>query len=133
MTHRTRLWLTLIFDILRKTIRPTNKTLKAIIGTLPPTVEKVYEAILSKIEDNERPQARKLLYIIVAAARPYTLKVLIVMIFQRKCDFLRIVEIGHIFAYIANGSNFLRTGTFSFNEASAIILCFFAIRCGRKT
>jgi ankyrin repeat protein len=74
MTHRTYLWLTLILDIIRKTIRPTSRKLKAIISTLPSTVEKAYEAILSRIEKDERLQVRKLLHIIVAAARPFTLK-----------------------------------------------------------
>jgi hypothetical protein len=73
MTHRTYLWLKLIFDILRRTVRPTKNKLKTIIGTLPPTVDKAYEAILSKIKEDERPQARKLLHIIIAAARPFTL------------------------------------------------------------
>jgi len=74
MTHRTYLWLSLILDIIRKTIRPTSRKLKAIISTLPPTVEMAYEAILSRIEKDELLQARKLLHIIVAAARPFTLK-----------------------------------------------------------
>jgi ankyrin repeat protein len=74
MTNRTYLWLTLILDIIRKTICPTSRKLKAIISTLPPTVDKAYEAILSRIEKDEQLQARKLLHIIVAAARPFTLK-----------------------------------------------------------
>ncbi|KAF2489696.1 hypothetical protein BU16DRAFT_495019, partial [Lophium mytilinum] len=74
MTHRTYLWLKLILDIVRKTTRPTSRRLKAIISTLPSTVEEAYEAILSRIEDDERPQARKLLHIVVAATRPLTLK-----------------------------------------------------------
>jgi ankyrin repeat protein len=73
IANRTYLWLTLIFEIIRKTIRPTSRKLKAVISTLPSTVDKAYEAILSKIEKDERPQARKLLHIIVAATRPLTL------------------------------------------------------------
>jgi hypothetical protein len=66
--------LTLILDIIQKTICPISRKLKAIISTLPLTVEKAYEAILSRIEKDKRLQARKLLHIIVAAARPFTLK-----------------------------------------------------------
>jgi ankyrin repeat protein len=72
MTHRTYLWLKLIFEVVYDEISPTNKRLKQIIGTLPSTVDEVYEAILSKIKDRER--ARKLLHIVVAATRPLTLE-----------------------------------------------------------
>ncbi|KAF2809192.1 uncharacterized protein BDZ99DRAFT_46958 [Mytilinidion resinicola] len=74
MVNRTYLWLTLILDIVRKTILPTGRKLKAIISTLPSTVDQVYEAILSRIEEDERLQAKKLLHIIVAAKRPLTLE-----------------------------------------------------------
>jgi hypothetical protein len=72
MTHRTYLWLNLILDVIRNEIGPTKKRLKQIIGSLPDTIEKAYEAILSRVRDKKR--ARKLLCIIVAAARPLTLK-----------------------------------------------------------
>ncbi|KAJ5371988.1 hypothetical protein N7517_003994 [Penicillium concentricum] len=74
MTHRTYLWATLVFDILYRTIRPTSRKLKDIVRSLPPTVDKAYEAILSRIDDAERPQARKLLSIVVASSRPLTLQ-----------------------------------------------------------
>lgn len=74
MTHRTYLWAKLVFDILYRTIRPTSRRLKEIVRSIPPTVDKAYEAILSKVDDAERPQARKLLGIIVAASRPLTLQ-----------------------------------------------------------
>jgi ankyrin repeat protein len=73
MTHRTYLWAKLVFDILYRTIRPTSRRLKEIVRSLPPTVDKAYEAILSRIDDAEQPQARKLLSIVVAASRPLTL------------------------------------------------------------
>ncbi|KAF1810203.1 hypothetical protein P152DRAFT_460706, partial [Eremomyces bilateralis CBS 781.70] len=73
MNHRTYLWLTLIFDIIRKMIRPTSRKLKAVISDLPSTVNEAYEAILAKIED-DRPQARKLFSIVVGATRPLTLR-----------------------------------------------------------
>lgn len=71
--HRTYLWAKLVFDILYRTIRPTSKKLKEIVRSLPSTVEEAYEAILSRIDDTERPQARRLLSIVVAASRPLTL------------------------------------------------------------
>ncbi|KAJ5972573.1 uncharacterized protein N7479_002491 [Penicillium vulpinum] len=74
MTHRTYLWATLVFDILYRTIRPTSRKLKDIVRSLPPTVDKAYEAIFSRIDDAERPQARKLLSIVVASSRPLTLQ-----------------------------------------------------------
>jgi ankyrin repeat domain-containing protein 50 len=74
MTHRTYLWLKLIFDVIRDEIELSSTKLKEIIGTLPSTVDQAYEAILSRIRYKERPRAQKLLCIIVAAKRPLTLK-----------------------------------------------------------
>jgi ankyrin repeat protein len=73
-THRTYLWLTLILDIVRGTINPTSRKLRATINSLPTTVNKAYEAILSKIGEDEKPLAWRLFHIIVAAARPLTLQ-----------------------------------------------------------
>jgi ankyrin repeat protein len=73
MTHRTYLWLTLIFDIIRKMIRPTSRKLKAVVSNLPSTVYEAYEAILTRVEEDDRLQARKLLYIIIGTTRPLTL------------------------------------------------------------
>ncbi|OQE21175.1 hypothetical protein PENSTE_c012G03144 [Penicillium steckii] len=71
MPQRTYLWATLVFEILNKTVRPTSRKLKEIIGSIPPTVDAAYESILSKIDD--KTQARKLFSIVVAANRPLTL------------------------------------------------------------
>lgn len=71
MPHRTYLWATLVFEILKKTVRPTSRKLKEIVGSIPPTVDAAYESILSKIDD--QTQARKLFSIVVAASRPLTL------------------------------------------------------------
>ena len=73
MTHRTYLWLKLILDIVRNAIRPTSQKLKTIINTLPSTIDKAYEAILSRIEEDERLHAKKLFQIIIASTRPLTL------------------------------------------------------------
>lgn len=74
MTHRTYLWLKLILEVIRDEIGLTKKRLKQIIGTLPATVDQAYEAILSRAKDRDKRKVQKLLHIIVAAARPLTLK-----------------------------------------------------------
>jgi ankyrin repeat domain-containing protein 50 len=74
MTHRTYLWLKLIFEVICDEIGLTKKKLKQIIGTLPITVDQAYEAILSKIRDKDSKRTQKLLNIIVVAKRPLTLK-----------------------------------------------------------
>jgi ankyrin repeat domain-containing protein 50 len=74
MTNRTYLWLTLIFDIIREMNRPTSRKLEAAISNLPSTVDEAYEAILARVKEDDRPQARKLLYIIVGATRPLTIR-----------------------------------------------------------
>lgn len=71
MPQRTYLWATLVFDILNAEVQPTSRKLKAIVGSIPPTVDDAYERILSRIEN--KGQARKLFSIIVAANRPLTL------------------------------------------------------------
>jgi hypothetical protein len=74
MTNRTYLWLTLIFDFIREMNRPTSRKLKAATSNLPSTVDEAYEAILARVKEDDRPQARKLLYIIVGATRPLTIQ-----------------------------------------------------------
>ena len=73
MTHRRYLWLTLVFDIIRKVIRLKSRKLNEIIETITPTVESAYEAILAKFEEIDQQQAQKLLHIIITATRPLTL------------------------------------------------------------
>ncbi|KAF5694443.1 ankyrin repeat domain-containing protein [Fusarium denticulatum] len=71
-THRTYLWVYLVFDYLQK--RDFKKTLKGIqsaVATLPTTVNEAYEQILNKT--NKDPMVRKVLSIILAASRPLTL------------------------------------------------------------
>lgn len=53
--------------------RPTSRKLKAAISNLPSTVNEAYEAILARVKECDRPQARKLLYIILGATRPFTI------------------------------------------------------------
>ena len=72
ITHRTYLWLKLIFEVIEQRLDITPKRLRRIVGTIPNTLDKAYEAILERSTDVE--QARKLLHIIVSAVRPLTLQ-----------------------------------------------------------
>jgi ankyrin repeat protein len=72
MTHRTYLWLYLVIEEIRHSLRRTQKTYDYILDHVPVSVEDAYERILSKSTDIQR--AKYLLHIIVAAARPLTLK-----------------------------------------------------------
>lgn len=49
-THRTYLWLRLIFDVIRDEISLTKNRLKQIVNTIPSTLGEVYEAILPRGE-----------------------------------------------------------------------------------
>jgi hypothetical protein len=57
MTHRTYLWLKLIFEIIRNEIGFIKRKLKYIIGTLPTAVDEAYKAILSRIRVRDRKRA----------------------------------------------------------------------------
>jgi len=70
--NRTYLWITLIFNVVSESLKVTQKSISTIVSTLPTTVDKAYEAILDRGHDP--PRARKLLQIIVAAERPFTLR-----------------------------------------------------------
>lgn len=72
VTHRTYLWLKLIFDLIPKQVQVTEKRLMRVIDTLPDTVDKAYTAILDRITDLKR--ARKLLHIVVGAEQPLTVR-----------------------------------------------------------
>lgn len=72
ITHRTYLWLKLIFEVIEQRLAITKKRLRGIVGTIPDTLDRAYEAILERSKDKE--QARKVLQIIVSALRPLTLR-----------------------------------------------------------
>jgi hypothetical protein len=72
ITHRTYLWLKLIFEEIEQRLAITKKRLRGIVGSIPATLDKAYEAILERSEDKK--QARKLFHIIVSAVRPLTLQ-----------------------------------------------------------
>ena len=71
--QRTYLWLHLVLDQFEEP-GLTEMEVKAIINTLPQTVYEAYDSILDKIKAEKRKQARKLLHIMVAAARPLSLR-----------------------------------------------------------
>jgi ankyrin repeat domain-containing protein 50 len=72
ITHRTYLWLKLIFEVIYNQLKITKKTLRQSVGIIPETVNDAYEAILKRSTDREL--AKKLLHIVVAGVRPLTLK-----------------------------------------------------------
>jgi hypothetical protein len=72
MSNRTYLWLYLVIEVLRRSVKRTQKTYDNILDHVPVSVEDAYERILSKSSDVQ--QAKILLHIVIAAARPLTLK-----------------------------------------------------------
>ncbi|KAK7419635.1 hypothetical protein QQX98_003226 [Neonectria punicea] len=72
MEHRTYLWVYLVFDDLHKSgFKKTLKGIDAAIEQLPKNVDEAYEKILRKSTD--KPMARKVLSVILAANRPLTI------------------------------------------------------------
>lgn len=72
-THRTYLWVYLVFEYLEKvTFKRTSKGIESTIAALPKSVNEAYEQILSKCDDEEHQMVRKALSIILAASRPLT-------------------------------------------------------------
>lgn len=75
LPNRTYLWLHFVLDVIRKSLDSTAIRLERLINKLPLTVEDAYEKILARIDGSESAkQARRLLHIMVAAARPLTLQ-----------------------------------------------------------
>ncbi|KAK6500411.1 hypothetical protein TWF481_010755 [Arthrobotrys musiformis] len=70
--NRTYLWVYLTLDSIKADIKINRTKLTEIAYKLPKTVEDAYDAILSKSSDST--ESKKLLQIIIAAARPLTLK-----------------------------------------------------------
>ncbi|KAL5088802.1 hypothetical protein Trisim1_006217 [Trichoderma cf. simile WF8] len=71
-SHRTYLWVYLIFDYLEKeNFKKTLKGVESTLITLPQSVNEAYERILSK--SKEDPMVRKVLTIIFGADRPLSL------------------------------------------------------------
>ena len=72
ITHRTYLWLKLIFDVISNQLIVTKKSLRKSVVTIPETVNEAYETILKRSPDPEL--AKKILHIVVSGVRPLTLK-----------------------------------------------------------
>ncbi|KAH7231086.1 hypothetical protein BKA59DRAFT_322137 [Fusarium tricinctum] len=71
-THRTYLWVYLVFDYLEKEdFKKTLKGVETAVATLPRSINEAYEQILNK--SKEDPMVRKALTIILVASRPLTL------------------------------------------------------------
>lgn len=71
-THRTYLWISLVFDELEKEdFVMTPSGVESAIATLPRTINEAYERILSKSKDD--PMVRKALSAVLIANRPLTL------------------------------------------------------------
>ena len=69
--NRTYLWVYLTLDLVEKSIATDKARIQEATARLPRTVDEAYEKILHKSSDPKA--AKKLLHIIVAAARPLTL------------------------------------------------------------
>ncbi|KAL7903775.1 hypothetical protein GGI35DRAFT_291694 [Trichoderma velutinum] len=74
-THRTYLWVYLVFNYLEENVfKKTQKGIESIITTLPKSINEAYEQILNKPKKHlVVPVVRKALSIILAASRPLTL------------------------------------------------------------
>ncbi|KAH7114765.1 hypothetical protein B0J13DRAFT_488099, partial [Dactylonectria estremocensis] len=71
-THRTYLWVYLVFDYLEKDdFKKTLKGAESAIAKLPRSINEAYDQILNKTKED--PMVRKALSIILAASRPLTL------------------------------------------------------------
>jgi hypothetical protein len=70
--NRTYLWVHLTLDLIEGDIDIDKAGIVEATSHLPKTVDEAYERILSRSRNFE--EAKKLLHIIVAAARPLTLK-----------------------------------------------------------
>ncbi|KAL1847004.1 hypothetical protein VTK73DRAFT_161 [Phialemonium thermophilum] len=72
VTNRTYLWVHLVLEEVGKAILLSPTKIRSAVRNIPRTVDEAYERILSKSRDAQL--AKKLLHIIVAAARPLTLR-----------------------------------------------------------
>ncbi|KAK6495514.1 hypothetical protein TWF481_002563 [Arthrobotrys musiformis] len=70
--NRTYLWVHLTLDSIKSDININQTKLTEVASNLPKTVDEAYNKILSKSHNFE--EAKKLLQIVIAAARPLTLK-----------------------------------------------------------
>lgn len=73
MPHRIYIWLTLVLKIIEAEVSPTTKRITKIVECLRETATQAYETLLEKVKIDDRYRARKLLCLVVAAARSLTL------------------------------------------------------------
>ncbi|CAG8262749.1 unnamed protein product [Penicillium salamii] len=72
MEHRTYLWLHLAIDDIRSTFENSFWPAEESIQMIPPSVDKAYEKILSRVPEKQIDTVRKIFRIIVVARRPLT-------------------------------------------------------------
>jgi hypothetical protein len=72
MEHRTYLWLYLALEGICETYKDSLRPEEASIESVPSSVEKAYEEILSRITEKQKGHVKKILQIIVGARRPLT-------------------------------------------------------------
>ena len=70
--NRTYLWVSLICDVIKKTVSTSPSSIRTEISRIPSTLDEAYEKILSRSPDIKK--ARKVLHIIVGAQSTLTLK-----------------------------------------------------------
>jgi ankyrin repeat domain-containing protein 50 len=70
--NRTYLWVHLTLDLIEKAVRVDRRQILRITSEVPKTVDEAYDRILSKSSDTD--MAVKILHIVVAAARPLTVR-----------------------------------------------------------
>jgi len=84
MRHRNRtyLWAYLTLDLIESAIDIDKTAIREATSQLPETVDDAYDRILSKSRNSKK--AKKILHIVVAAARPLTLKEMALALVLRK-------------------------------------------------
>jgi ankyrin repeat protein len=82
VNHRTYLWIYLILPAIEDAVLFSTEDLRAVIRSMPRTVEEAYNAILSKSKDQAK--AKRILHIVTAADRPlYLTEMAAILAFQK--------------------------------------------------
>jgi hypothetical protein len=81
---RTFLWVSLILRMIENSAKVSQMALNDIISVFPPTLDAAYEKIL--MQSSNLKDARKLLHIVVAAARPLSLEEMNVVFVIKSSD-----------------------------------------------
>lgn len=71
--QRTYLWLKLIFELLQGTFKTTTRDWEDIIAKPPSSVNKAYETLLMRVDNDDKEAVRVVLHLMIAACRPLTL------------------------------------------------------------